>query len=343
MLNRIAVFAVFLLCSVAANAFAATSPIGAKAVHVEGDARVISAKTARESKIAVGSLIEAGDRIKTARNGIVEVEFDNGDLIRVDVDSDMTVQSLHRDEKGSSFSIFNLVLGRVKSAVSKLVTAESKFEYHTKAAICGVGGTPPFVVEFRANKVNVDLLGKPGDSGFVYVQGFDPAKTMVTLFAGTNTAARFGQAPMQPAPISQERIQHLNRTIPFSSKVREETRDGKGKAGEREGKTGGEPEKGEEKREGTGGAGGGQGSGQPALGAGQPTTGIAEKLVTTTLTNNLSIPRQVTAATALTVTGVNTQTTAQQGAVGTETQSGAGAGANTPPPMATFTINVNFR
>lgn len=340
MLNRIAALAVFLLCSVTANAFAATSPIGAKAVHVEGDARVISAKTAKESKIAVGSLIEAGDRIKTARNGIVEVEFDNGDLIRVDVDSDMIVQSLHRDEKGSSFSIFNLVLGRVKSAVSKLVTAESKFEYHTKAAICGVGGTPPFVVEFRADKVNVDLLGKPGDSGFVYVQGFDPAKTMVTLFAGTNTIAKFGQAPMQPSPISQERIQNLNRTIPFSSRVHEEKRDDKGKAGEPEGKTGGEPEKSGEKREGTGGS---QGSGQQAgLGAGQP-TGIAERLVTTTLTNNLSIPRQVGATNAQTLTGANTQTTSQQGAVGTEAQSGAGAGSNTPPPMATFTINVNFR
>lgn len=330
MLNKIAAFTVFILCSVTANAFADTTPIGAKAVHVQGDARVISAKTAKESRIAVGSIIEEGDRIKTSRNGVVEVEFDNGDLIRVDVGTDMTIRSLHRDESGSSFSIFNLVLGRVKSAVSKLVTANSKFEYHTKAAICGVGGTPPFIVEFRADKVNVDLLGKPGDSGFVYVQGFDSAKTLVTLMAGTNTTALLGKAPMAPAPISPARIQLLNRTIPFSTKTKErEGVEGKGEPTE---------DKKEDKKE-----GGAKDAGPSGPGAAQSPSDIGEKLVTTTLTNNLSVPRQVDATKATSLAGVNSQTTSQQGAVGTETQSGSGAGSNTPPPIATFNINVNFR
>jgi hypothetical protein len=321
MLNKIVALALFLLCPIASGAFAATSPIGAKAVHVEGDSRVISAKTAKESRISVGSIIEEGDRIRTSRNGIVEVEFDNGNLIRVDVDSDMTIRALNRDEKGSTFSIFNLVLGRVKSAVSKLTTADSKFEYHTKAAICGVGGTPPFVVEFRDDRINIDLLGKPGDMGHVYVQAFDPAKTMVTLLAGTHTAARFGQPPIQPAPIPPDRLQMLNRTIPFSSKIRE------GGGGDRtHGGSG-------ERREGTGEPGGVGGAGGS----------IGERLVATTLTNNLSIPRQTGAANAQTLTGMNALTSSQQGAVGTETQSGGGTGSNSPPPVATFNLNVNFR
>jgi hypothetical protein len=303
MLNRVTSLALFILCFVAANAFAATTSIGAKAVFVQGDARLISSNTAKESKIAVGSVIEEGDRIKTSRNGIVEVEFDNGDLIRIDAGTDMTIRSLHRDDKGS-FSIFNLVLGRVKSAVSKLVTADSKFEYHTKAAICGVGGTPPFVVEFRDDKVNVDLLGKPGDSGYVYVQGFDPAKTLVTLMPGTSTTTIYGKAPTQPEPISPARLQKMNRTIPFSTKTKE--------------REGGE-----------------------TPGAAAPPADTGEKLVTTTLANNLSVPKQVGAANALTVTGTNSQTTSQQGAVGGDT--GSGGGSNGPPPIATFNINVNFR
>lgn len=324
MLTKIAALAVSLLCFLPVDVSAA--PIGAKAVHVEGDARVLSARTAKESRISVGSPIEEGDRIKTARNGIVEVEFDNGDLIRVDVNSDMTIRSLHRDEKGSTFSIFNLVLGRVKSAVSKLTTAESKFEYHTKAAICGVGGTPPFVVEFRENKVNVDLLGEPGDRGFVYVQGFDPAKTIVTLFAGTNTNAISGRPPVQSAPITDARRQMFNRTIPFNTKVKENT---SAVAPPAANNNQVDPPKKEDK-----------GPGQP--GAGGPPN-IGEKLVTTTLANNLSIPKQVAATNALTITGANSQTTSQQGAVGTETQSGSGAGSNAPPPIATFNINVKFR
>ena len=329
MLNKIAALTVIILCSVTTNLFAATTPIGAKAVHVQGDARVISAKTAKESKIVVGSIIEEGDRIKTARNGIVEVEFDNGDLIRVDIGTDMTIRSLHRDDSGSSFSIFNLVLGRVKSAVSKLVTADSKFEYHTKAAICGVGGTPPFIVEFRSDKINVDLLGKPGDPGFVYVQGFDPAKTLVTLMAGTNTTALFGKAPVQPAPISPARIQLLNRTIPFSTKTKEQS----GVEGQDKGDSA------DDKKD--KGAGGAKDAGPS--GAGAAPSDIGEKLVTTTLTNNLSVPRQIDATKATSLAGANSQTTSQQGALGGETQSGAGAGSNTPPPIATFNININFR
>jgi hypothetical protein len=304
MLNKIVAVAVSFLCFATADVFAA--PIGAKAVHVEGDARLLSARTAKESRISVGFPVEEGDRIKTARNGIVEVEFDNGDLIRVDVDSDMTIRSLHRDDNGSTFSIFSLVIGRVKSAVSKLTTAESKFEYHTKAAICGVGGTPPFVVEFRNEKVNVDLLGKPGDKGFVYVQGFDPAKTMVSLLAGTHTTARFGQAPAQSSPIPADRLQKLNRTIPFSSKLKE---------ADKVSDSGKEPAK-------------------PAPAAG-------ERLVSTTLTNNLSVPRQVGAANAQTLTGANAQTSSRQGAVGTGTQPVGGS--NAPPPIATFNINIRFR
>jgi len=304
--------------------YALAVPIGAKAVYVEGDARVLSSRTAKETRIAVGSHIEEGDRIKTARNGIVEVEFDNGDLIRVDVDTDMTIRSLHRDEKGSSFSIFNLVIGRVKSAVSKLATAESKFEYHTKAAICGVSGTPPFVVEFRDDKIDVDLLGNPGDKGSVYVQGFDPAKTMVSLLAGMHTTAKPGQAPSRPAPIPPARLQKLNRNIPFSAKAKE--------GGKPEGEKG---EPADDKKT-------DEGAREPGSGPVAP-PGIAETLATTTLSNNLSVPKQVGAANALTLTGANAQTSSQQGAVGTDTQSGAGAESNSPPPIATFNINIKFR
>ena len=184
---------------------ATASPIGAMAVYVAGDARVIPLKETKGTKITVGSTLSEGDRIKTTVTGIVEIEFDNGDLIRVDRNTELVIKSLHRDEKGSSFSIFDLVSGRVKSAVSKLAASDSKFEYHTKTAIVGTDGASPFVVEFSGYIVSVYFLGKSGDKESVYVQGFDSTRTMASVFAVTQPFATPGSAPSSRVPILSEK------------------------------------------------------------------------------------------------------------------------------------------
>lgn len=217
--------ALMLAMALPSFSFAATAPISAEAVYVEGNVEVVSFEEKRIVLVKLGHSFTEGDKIRTGRNGVVEIKFDNGDVIRVDKSTEMVVQSLHRNERGSTFSVFALAYGRVKSAVSKLISSESKFEYHTRAAICGVGGTPPWVVHVprtRRHVMNVDLLGKKGQRGAVYVKGFDPRKTAVTLTAGTRTVVRSGMPPMKPFNISTMRRRNLEKTMPFRTPVKEE-------------------------------------------------------------------------------------------------------------------------
>jgi len=213
------VFAVFFIVMTAVNAMADT-PIKATAKYVEGDVIVTQKATGKSLKVVKGSTFAEGDKIVTSKTGIVEIETDTGALIRVDRGSDMTIKSLHKNPRGSSFSIFGLSLGRVKSAVTKLASSESKFEYHTKAAIAGVGGTPPFVVETDGNTTNIDLLGQQGDHGNVYVIGGDPSQTTVVLTAVFRTTVRPGEPPLNPFPVDPTRYNYLNEVIPFSVEIK---------------------------------------------------------------------------------------------------------------------------
>ncbi|MBI4665316.1 MAG: FecR domain-containing protein [Nitrospinae bacterium] len=207
------ILVVFIL--LAAPAMADT-PIGAKAVYVRGDVSVTAKADGKTYKVDKGATFAAGDRLVTSANGVVEVQFDTGNLIRLDKGSDLVIKNLHRNERGSTFSIFGLTLGRVKSAVSKLASSESKFEYHTKAAIAGVAGTPDWVVEVIGDTTNVDLLGEEGEPGQVYVLGGDKK---VFLSAQFRTTITYGLPPVDPFKIDPNRLQILRMDIPFQSRI----------------------------------------------------------------------------------------------------------------------------
>ncbi|MBI5816120.1 MAG: FecR domain-containing protein [Nitrospinae bacterium] len=217
MLKRLLTSTVLAMFFVTAFCYAASAePIKATAKFVQGDVFVVRLADGKQESVVKGTAFAEGDRVTTSKSGVVEIEMDTGNLIRVDKSSDLTIKSLRRNERGSTFSIFGLSFGRVKSAVSKLASKESKFEYHTKAAIAGVGGTPPFVVEADGDTTNVDLLGSEGQAGQVYVIGGDPSRTTVLLNAQFRTTVTTGQQPALPFPIDPERLQFLNRVIPFS-------------------------------------------------------------------------------------------------------------------------------
>ncbi len=201
-----------LLCAgvSADQAHAANTPIVATATFVKGKVDLISVREKRKLAVKTGRKFTAGDRIITSRNGVVEVTFDNNNVIRLDNSADLVIRSLHRNERGSTFSIFNMAFGRVKSLVSRLFSDESKFEYQTKAAIAGVAGTPPFVLDVTEDSTSVDLLGRKGDKGSIYVSGFDKKKTKVTLLPGFRTIVQSNQPPMKPFRIDGARFNELN-------------------------------------------------------------------------------------------------------------------------------------
>lgn len=329
-----AMMAVVFLLPLAGLAWSA--PIGAKAVYVEGSVRAISAADAKMRIVAKGDTFAEGDRIITSASGALELELDTGDLIRVDKSSDMVIKALNRNPKGSTFSIFSLMIGRVKSAVSKLVDSDSKFEYHTKAAICGVSGTPPFIVETMDGQTNVDLLGEPGEKGTVYVKGFDPAGTIVTVFSASRTVANFGAPPLAPFPISPERRQQLNKVIPFKTvpKTQKSPEPKKDNGAPKE-----EPKKEEPKEkpaDNKGQQGGDGGANEPAASPqpGTPDTSLRDSIGKMTLNNlsgSVSVPKQAAPGEAAGAAGVVQMGGPEQGVIGDQTST---SGAVELPPAA---------
>ena len=174
----------------------------ATASTVSGDVNYVSVKDKATHPLEVGHILIAGDQVVTGSDGSAEITFEDSGAMTLDKDTKVTIRTIGRKPSGVIESIFYLAIGRIKSTLSKQMVAD-KFEYHTKAAIAGVAGTPPHIIEASKNEAgkataNVYLLGEAGDEGSLYVRGFDKKKTTVTLFAGQGTSIVSKLAPLAP-------------------------------------------------------------------------------------------------------------------------------------------------
>ena len=182
----------------------------AKAALVQGDVTVVR-DNLKPMKILMGTRFIEGDIVKTGKDSVLEIKFDTGDLIHMEPETELEVTSIHRDDQGSTFSIFRLISGLVKSSVNKLLTPESKFEYKTKAAITGVGGTPPFIVQINKGATEVDLLPDyEFEGGNMYLHGQQKDKSkQVIIEPGFRSTVAKNKAPEAPIVIEADRLKWL--------------------------------------------------------------------------------------------------------------------------------------
>ncbi|MDH5637151.1 MAG: hypothetical protein OEZ04_01520, partial [Nitrospinota bacterium] len=164
---------------------------------------------------------------------------------------------------------------------------------------------PPFVVEVVGNTTNVDLLGKKGAPGRVYVRGTDPSKKIVYLSALQRTVARFGQPPKSAFQIKptrlkmlQIRMKFISRDVAGQSKVKPSAK-------------------------------------KKVAGGGSGTAMVVENISASIST---FIPPSPTGG--ATAAGRNASTNSKQGTVGSDT--GEGVEADQPPPFATGKVSLIF-
>lgn len=193
---------------------------GGKIVEVEGEVTVTS--KGGEVKTALdGFRIKPGDTIETGDAAFAEIRFDDGNVTVMNENSRLAIKRLSTSKGKGKQSILSLSFGKIKNSVVKLVHKKSKFEVHTKSSVMGVTGTPPWVVGAFPSKTGgrfvteVDLLGKPGEPGGVFVRGSDPEATQVMLKAGTRTIIEMGMPPVSPFRIDMGRFQNLNTLMPL--------------------------------------------------------------------------------------------------------------------------------
>ncbi|MBW1799881.1 MAG: FecR domain-containing protein [Deltaproteobacteria bacterium] len=96
--------------------------------------------------------LEKGDRIRTEKNAFAEILMDDGSLVKLEENAEMTLEeiSAEHDTKKIDSSLF-LWFGRVLSNIVKFTHTRSRFNIRTPTMVAGVRGTE-FVVEATDSK-----------------------------------------------------------------------------------------------------------------------------------------------------------------------------------------------
>lgn len=179
---------------------ASAVPIKAEAVYVAGKASYVAAKDAVTRDVEVGAVFAEGDKITTGADGRVHIKIESGGMILIDNNTEFGVGSLRYGDNGAINTSFGLLVGRIKSSLSK-IAAKDSMEYRTKAALVGIAGTPEHILEVKpadGGKSLTNVYALAGKDGSLRVQGFDPANTFVMLTAGMGTSVIEGLAPLAP-------------------------------------------------------------------------------------------------------------------------------------------------
>jgi len=94
---------------------------------------------------AVNDPLIAGDALKTEKSGKLEFKLDNGHIVSLKPNSDITLKGLKRDtEADTEENLFVSNMGNIRAKVQKLKEG-SKFEIKTPTAVAAVRGTIMYV------------------------------------------------------------------------------------------------------------------------------------------------------------------------------------------------------
>lgn len=107
------------------------------------------------SSLQTGDEVEAGDVVKTNKDGLVNIYFPDGSVIRLDLGTELKIVEAEYDLQNQKLTVKLFVnLGRVWSKIIKLSTPDSIWEVNTSNAVATVRGTA-FGVEFAQGKTTI--------------------------------------------------------------------------------------------------------------------------------------------------------------------------------------------
>ncbi|MBI5048804.1 MAG: FecR domain-containing protein [Deltaproteobacteria bacterium] len=140
-----------------------------------------------------GAEINEGDRIKTGKDGRIELALQDGSKLTVGNNTEMEITRflLDKDKNKRGATIF-LVQGKLRAIVAKF-TGKTDMKVKTPTAVAGVKGTD-FIV-MNEGKANVLF----GHEGAVEVKGKD--KESVALSPDTMTENTQGHTPIAPVKV----------------------------------------------------------------------------------------------------------------------------------------------
>ena len=192
---------------------ASNEPVfSATLVEFEGDVTLMKPDEDLWLPVDTDIPLEQGDRLRTGADGSAEILLDDGSVVRMEENTDLTLEELVAGHGESRLqSRVALFFGRLLFNIRSLVSRDSRFEVKTPTLVAAVRGTE-FVVDTGA--------GEEGDvgvfEGTVAVQGLDlegrPIQgSEVLLPKGTQTSVARFKRPGKPVGMKQRMLGHRNR------------------------------------------------------------------------------------------------------------------------------------
>ncbi|MFA6355505.1 MAG: FecR family protein, partial [Candidatus Omnitrophota bacterium] len=113
-------------------------------VKLAGNVRIKNKDSKAWHDAKANETVKTGDSIETKDNGKAEFKLDNGNVITLQQNSNVTISKLSQDGKGEYENLFESTGGKLRAQVEKL-KGNSKFEVKTPNAVACVRGTVLFL------------------------------------------------------------------------------------------------------------------------------------------------------------------------------------------------------
>ena len=112
--------------------------------NVSGDVKVKLVAHEADAARPIGDkrLVQAGDKLITGPDGRVTLNWiGDGTRIRVEPNTELTIQKCQAVRRGAELAMFRLDLGKIWIRVLRMLSQQDKFEIQTPTATAGVRGT----------------------------------------------------------------------------------------------------------------------------------------------------------------------------------------------------------
>ncbi|MBW1775194.1 MAG: FecR domain-containing protein [Deltaproteobacteria bacterium] len=201
-------------------------PYSATLVAFEGEVSIQKQDEEIWLPVEVNIPLEEGDRIKTGKDSQVEILMDDGSMVKLEENSEITIRELAADYQTRSItsSLF-LWFGRVLSNVTKFTSKNSRFRISTPTLVAGVRGT-----EFIVETTDSQLTEVGVFDGEVTVGGLDKEgrlikESEVVLNKGFQTSVKKGKRPKAPFGFSRRMLAHQKKLDRLRKKALKQRRD----------------------------------------------------------------------------------------------------------------------
>jgi len=109
--------------------------------YVEGDVFITPKSDNQKRKLASNTIVYPGDKVRTLKNGRVEIIIDRETVVRMRENTNLTVENFRDNHDNTGKTHVGFSLGTVWTKMKKFKDKVSRFELELPTAIAGVHGT----------------------------------------------------------------------------------------------------------------------------------------------------------------------------------------------------------